>query len=84
MQSESFSAGNVTLKISATLAAGCTIIVKPSDETPGTAVAIGRCFQDAGVPAGAQYRVRPTGAYLGTLDCIADTLRTKMVTYKRI
>jgi succinate-semialdehyde dehydrogenase/glutarate-semialdehyde dehydrogenase len=48
-----FPAGNVTLKIAAALAAGCTIIVKPSDETPGTAVAIGRCFQDAGVPAGA-------------------------------
>lgn len=48
-----FPAGNVTLKIAAALAAGCSIIVKPSDETPGTAVAIGRCFQDAGVPAGA-------------------------------
>ncbi|MGF6414884.1 NAD-dependent succinate-semialdehyde dehydrogenase [Paraburkholderia sp. MM5482-R1] len=48
-----FPAGNVALKVSAALAAGCTIIVKPSDETPGTAVAIGRCFQDAGLPAGA-------------------------------
>lgn len=48
-----FPAGNVTLKIAAALAAGCAIIVKPSDETPGTAVAIGRCFQDAGLPAGA-------------------------------
>lgn len=48
-----FPAGNVTLKIAAALAAGCTIIVKPSDETPMTAIAIGRCFLDAGVPAGA-------------------------------
>ena len=48
-----FPAGNVTLKIAAALAAGCTIIVKPSDETPGTAIAIARCFADAGVPAGA-------------------------------
>ncbi|MCX2698585.1 NAD-dependent succinate-semialdehyde dehydrogenase [Ochrobactrum chromiisoli] len=47
-----FPAGNVTLKIAGALAAGCSIIVKPSDETPGTAVAIGRCFVDAGVPAG--------------------------------
>ncbi|NTX26746.1 NAD-dependent succinate-semialdehyde dehydrogenase [Burkholderia pyrrocinia] len=47
-----FPAGNVALKIGAALAAGCSIIVKPSDETPGSAVAIGRCFQDAGVPAG--------------------------------
>lgn len=47
-----FPAGNVALKVGAALAAGCSIIVKPSDETPGTAVAIGRCFQDAGVPPG--------------------------------
>jgi succinate-semialdehyde dehydrogenase/glutarate-semialdehyde dehydrogenase len=47
-----FPGGNVTLKIAAALAAGCSIIVKPSDETPGTAVAIARCFQDAGVPNG--------------------------------
>lgn len=48
-----FPAGNVTLKIAGALAAGCTIIVKPSDETPGTAAAIVQCFHDAGVPAGA-------------------------------
>lgn len=48
-----FPAGNVTLKMAAALAAGCTIIVKPSDETPATAIAIARCFVDAGVPAGA-------------------------------
>lgn len=48
-----FPAGNVALKLSAALAAGCTIIIKPSDETPGTAIAIARCFTDAGIPAGA-------------------------------
>ena len=47
-----FPAGNVTLKIAAALAAGCSIIVKPSDETPGTAAAIARCFDDAGAPSG--------------------------------
>lgn len=48
-----FPATNVTLKIAGALAAGCSIIVKPSNETPGTAVAIARCFQDAGLVAGA-------------------------------
>ncbi|CAN7359250.1 NAD-dependent succinate-semialdehyde dehydrogenase [Bosea sp. LjRoot9] len=47
-----FPGGNVTLKIAAALSAGCSIIVKPSDETPGTAAAIARCFEEAGVPAG--------------------------------
>lgn len=48
-----FPGGNVALKMAAALAAGCSIIVKPSDETPATAIAIGRCFVDAGVPPGA-------------------------------
>lgn len=47
-----FPAGNVALKMAAALAAGCAIIVKPSDETPATAIAIARCFTDAGLPAG--------------------------------
>lgn len=47
-----FPASNVIRKISGALGAGCSLILKPSDETPGTAIAIGRCFQDAGVPAG--------------------------------
>lgn len=47
-----FPSSNVIRKIAGALGAGCSIIVKPSDETPGTAIAIGRCFQDAGVPAG--------------------------------
>ena len=39
-------------KAAAGLAAGCPMIVKASEETPGTAVAILRCFTDAGVPDG--------------------------------
>ncbi|MER8537104.1 aldehyde dehydrogenase family protein [Mesorhizobium sp. M1005] len=47
-----FPASNVIRKISGALGAGCSIILKPAEETPGTAVAIARCFQDAGLPAG--------------------------------
>lgn len=39
-------------KIAAALAAGCTIIVKPAEETPAVCVGIVRAFQDAGVPPG--------------------------------
>lgn len=42
---------NVVRKISPALAAGCSIILKPSEEAPGSAVEIVRCFHDAGVPA---------------------------------
>ena len=47
-----FPAVNVIRKVAGALAAGCSIIVKPSEEAPGTAIAIARCFQDAGLPRG--------------------------------
>lgn len=43
---------NVIRKVAGALAAGCSIIIKASEETPGTCIAIARCFHDAGVPAG--------------------------------
>src|SRR5205814_4980313 len=39
-------------KIAASLAAGCSIIIKASEETPGSCVELVKCFEDAGVPAG--------------------------------
>ncbi|KHK89116.1 NAD-dependent succinate-semialdehyde dehydrogenase [Novosphingobium malaysiense] len=39
-------------KISAALAAGCTVIVRASSETPGCAVEIMRALHEAGLPAG--------------------------------
>lgn len=47
-----FPASNVIRKIAGALGAGCSVIVKPAEETPGTAVAMARCFQEAGLPAG--------------------------------
>ena len=39
-------------KIGGALAAGCSLILKASEETPGACVEIVRCFADAGLPAG--------------------------------
>jgi succinate-semialdehyde dehydrogenase/glutarate-semialdehyde dehydrogenase len=47
-----FPAVNVMRKVAGALGAGCSLIIKPSEETPGTAVAIGRALTDAGLPAG--------------------------------
>ncbi|WP_296747148.1 NAD-dependent succinate-semialdehyde dehydrogenase [Mesorhizobium sp.] len=47
-----FPASNTIRKIAGALGAGCSIILKPAEETPGTAVAMARCFQEAGLPAG--------------------------------
>ena len=48
-----FPANNVMRKVGAALGAGCSITIKPSEETPSTAIAIGRALQDAGLPDGA-------------------------------
>jgi succinate-semialdehyde dehydrogenase/glutarate-semialdehyde dehydrogenase len=39
-------------KIAHALAAGCSIVLKPAEETPGTAVALGKVCEQAGVPKG--------------------------------
>jgi len=47
-----FPINQVVRKVSAALAAGCSIIVKPPEETPASPAELVRCFADAGVPAG--------------------------------
>ena len=47
-----FPAVNVIRKVAGSIAAGCSVIIKPSEETPATAIAIGRAFMDAGLPDG--------------------------------
>ena len=40
----------VIRKIAPALAAGCSVIIKPSEETPGTAVEVVKIFLEAGLP----------------------------------
>lgn len=67
---------NPVRKLSPALAAGCSIILKPSEETPATSVAILRCFQDAGLPGEAAQLV------FGIPDMISRHLLTSQVTRK--
>ncbi|MEN5302633.1 MULTISPECIES: NAD-dependent succinate-semialdehyde dehydrogenase [Pseudomonas] len=39
-------------KLSAALAAGCSVILKPGEESPSTALALARALDDAGLPKG--------------------------------
>lgn len=41
---------NVVRKVAGALSAGCSIITKPSEETPATAIALAECFMEAGLP----------------------------------
>jgi succinate-semialdehyde dehydrogenase/glutarate-semialdehyde dehydrogenase len=43
---------NPARKIAPALAAGCSMIVKPPEEAPGSAIEVIRCFIDAGLPNG--------------------------------
>ena len=47
-----FPLNQVVRKLAGALAAGCSIIVKAPEETPGSPAELMRCFVDAGVPAG--------------------------------
>jgi succinate-semialdehyde dehydrogenase/glutarate-semialdehyde dehydrogenase len=47
-----FPINQMVRKMSAALAAGCSIIVKAPEETPASPAELMRCFADAGLPAG--------------------------------
>jgi len=71
-----FPAMNPVRKIAPALAAGCSVILKPSEETPGSAIEMMRCFQDAGLPGNAAQIV------FGVPDQVSRTLLTSPVTRK--
>ncbi len=51
-------------KVAAGLAAGCTIVAKPSPETPMDAYVLAECIEAAGLPAGV-FNVVPAGRDVG-------------------
>jgi succinate-semialdehyde dehydrogenase/glutarate-semialdehyde dehydrogenase len=71
-----FPAMNPVRKIAPALAAGCSVILKPSEETPGSAIEMMRCFQDAGLPGNVAQMV------FGVPDQVSRTLLASPVTRK--
>lgn len=61
-------------KISASLAAGCSIILKPAEEVPATACLFAQCFFDAGLPPGVLNLV------FGDPDLVSRTLVQSPIT----
>lgn len=53
------------LKLAPALAAGCAVVMKPSEETPLSALALGRMILEAGIPAGVVNIVNGVGAEAG-------------------
>ncbi|MBK66734.1 MAG: succinate-semialdehyde dehydrogenase (NADP(+)) [Rickettsiales bacterium] len=71
-----FPASMITRKISPALAAGCTIILKPSEETPFIAFALIELARQAGFPDGV-INILPTddASSLGKVLCDSETVR---------
>lgn len=55
----------VTAKVAPALAAGCTVVLKPSELSPISAVMIAELLHEAGVPAGVFNMVMGTGPEVG-------------------
>jgi succinate-semialdehyde dehydrogenase/glutarate-semialdehyde dehydrogenase len=66
-------------KTSAALAAGCSVILKAAEETPGTACELVRCFEDAGLPPGVLNLVFGEPAHISS-TLIASPV-TRLVTF---
>jgi len=66
-------------KISGALAAGCTIVIKPSEETAGVALHIARVIQDAGIPDGVVNMVFGEPGEIADILCAAPQIA--MVTF---
>ena len=67
------------LKLAPALAAGCTVVVKPSEETPLSVLALGQMIMDAGFPAGVVNIVNGLGADGGRADRRASGDRQSVV-----
>ena len=61
-----FPIGNPARKIGAALGAGCTCILKPAEETPGSALEVARALVDAGLPKGVLSVVFGVPAFVST------------------
>lgn len=62
-------------KIAAALAAGCTVVIKPSEETPASTIGIAQALHDAGLPAGALNVVFGVPAEVSTHLIRSDVIR---------
>jgi aldehyde dehydrogenase (NAD+) len=59
-------ANQIACKVAPALAAGCTMVLKPSEMTPGSAVVIAEILHAAGVPAGVFNLVHGDGPGVGS------------------
>jgi len=59
--------GSICVKLAATIAAGCTVVIKPSELSALQSQVLAECFQKAALPAGVINMVHGSGDVLGTM-----------------
>ncbi len=75
-----FPANMITRKIAPALAAGCTVVLKPAEDTPLTALAIAQAFHDAGFPKGVFNIVTTNDPRPVSAEFLADPI-VKMIAF---
>ncbi|KAA9382510.1 NAD-dependent succinate-semialdehyde dehydrogenase [Neorhizobium galegae] len=70
-----FPAAMITRKAAPALAAGCTMVVKPAEQTPLTALALGFLTEQAGLPAGVFQVVTGKAREIGKVLTESDKVR---------
>ena len=74
-----FPAAMVTRKIAPALAAGCTVVLKPAQQTPFTALALAALAEQAGVPPGVLNVVTGQAATIGQV--LTDSPAVRKLTF---
>lgn len=74
-----FPAAMITRKVAPALAVGCTVVLKPSSQTPLTAIKLGRLALEAGIPEGVVNIV--TGESKAISDAWLKDGRVKKITF---
>ncbi|OZC64046.1 NAD-dependent succinate-semialdehyde dehydrogenase [Rhodococcus sp. 15-725-2-2b] len=69
-----------TRKIGPALAAGCTVIVKPAEDTPLTMLLLGQVFADAGLPRGV-LSILPASDAASVTGPLMDDPRLRKITF---
>lgn len=65
----------ITRKLGAALAAGCTAVIRPSEDSPFSALAVGKIAEEAGIPEGVVNVVpsrREHASEIGQLLCQSE------------
>ncbi|AUG01623.1 succinate-semialdehyde dehydrogenase (NADP(+)) [Pseudomonas sp. 09C 129] len=70
-----FPSSMIARKVAPALAAGCTLILKPAEQTPLSALALAALAEEAGLPAGVFSVITGDPQEIGDVLCASDTVR---------